>query len=153
MTQKKLQVTSLARIKEMAEGEVVSFTGWTDEPFVAKVKQVSMLGLVTQGLIPNTLMSAANQVFNGTSAKKGVDMKETTKIMDIIIGEVLVEPKLSDLTDAGVSLTDQQRMELFNYSQSGVKGLYRFRANQASLANNQSVGNVSSTTKSDSGNK
>lgn len=151
---KRLQVTSLAAIKEQANGEIIELSGWTEEPFVAKVKKVSFLGLVSEGLIPNTLLNAAAVIFNGkTNNKKDPDIKETSKVIDIVAEQVLVEPSCAQLKEIDVQLTDQQKLELFNYSQQGVKGLYRFRAEQANLTNNQSVGDVQGTSESDSGDK
>ena len=70
MMTKRLQVTSLAAIKEQANGEIIELSGWTEEPFVAKVKKVSFLGLVSEGLIPNTLLNAAAVIFNGKTNNK-----------------------------------------------------------------------------------
>lgn len=152
MAEKKLQVSSLESIKEQASGEIIELSGWTEKPFVAKVKKVSFLGLVGEGLIPNALLTAAEVIFNGkTTSKKAPDIKDTSKVIDIVARHVLVDPSYDDLAGIDVKLTDQQKLELFQYSQQGVKGLYRFRAEQANIANNQSIGNVQDSAKSDSG--
>ena len=38
----------------------------------------------------------------------------------------LIEPTLEDINNAGLELTDEQLMAIFNYSQSGVEALKPF---------------------------
>lgn len=123
-----LKVTSLEQLKEKAAGTIVTLPGWDEEPFICRVKRVSLLGLVSKGLIPNTLLGAADKVFN--KANPDVDMKELGNLFDIMADETLVEPKLSDIKELGLELTDEQRIALFNFTQQGVKALQSFRTEQ-----------------------
>jgi hypothetical protein len=125
-----LKVTSLEQLKEKAQGTIVTLPGWDEEPFICRVKRVSLLGLVSKGLIPNTLLGAADKVFN--KANPDIDMKELGNLFDIMAGETLVEPKLSDIKELGLELTDEQRIALFNFTQQGVKALESFRTKQTS---------------------
>lgn len=136
-----LKVTSLEEIKKSASGQLIAFTGWDEKPWIAKVKRVSLLDMISEGVIPNSLLSAAEQVFAGKqSSKKPVDIKETGTVFKAVAEAVLVEPTWNDLQDAGVKVTDEQLSELFQYAQGGINGLKRFRAEQKYIANNKPVG-------------
>ncbi len=152
--QKKLKVSSLLDIKKQASGKLVEFSGWDDDiPFVARVKKVSMMNLVVEGVIPNSLLGAAEQVFNGkASSKKAPSMEETSKIFRVVAKSCLVEPSYEDLENAEIDLTDAQLVEIFNYAQLGVKGLERFRADQERVTNNNPSGKVPQDSKSNTGN-
>ncbi|UZQ49113.1 hypothetical protein [Clostridium kluyveri] len=152
-----LEVSSLEEIRQNASGEIIELSGWNSKPFYAKVKRVSLLDLVSEGIIPNSLLAAAEQVFQVKGAKKNnteeLNFKENAKIFDIIAKTVLVEPTYEDLLSIDVKLTDNQRMELFYYAQSGVKGLERFRAEQERLENSGLVGKIPQTAERDNTSK
>lgn len=124
-----LKVTSLEQLKQMAECDVIELPRFkADIPFVVKVKRVSLLNLVRKGIIPNKLLSAAEELFYGKSSNKGnVDMKTLTDVMFIMAENTLVEPSIKDLEEVGLELTDEQLVALFNYSQKGVEELESFR--------------------------
>ena len=48
----------------------------------------------------------------------------------------MVEPKLSDLTEAGVELTEEQFGLIWGYANKGVQALAAFRANAGNSAGN-----------------
>ncbi|MBU3208521.1 esterase [Clostridium algidicarnis] len=97
-------------------------------PFNVKVKRVSLLNLVRKGIIPNKLLSAAEELFYGESSNKGnVDMKTLTDVMFIMAENTLVEPSIKDLEGVGLELTDEQIVALFNYSQKGIEEIESFR--------------------------
>ena len=119
-------VTSLEEIKRLANGEEVELTGWNDEPFVCKLKRVSMMNLVVKGNIPNPLLPAVSALFDGKKEEiEKISAKQMSDIIDIFCRSVLVEPKFEEVEDY---LTDQQRTEIFNYSQGGLKRLEKFRS-------------------------
>ncbi len=129
-----LKVTSLEELKEIAKGEIVSIPGFTsDKPFIIRVKRPSLLGLIQQGVIPNTLLGAANELFYGKKSNKSgnndTDMAELTKVMTIMAESALLEPTPDDLKEVGLSLTDEQIVSLFNYTQKGLDGIAKFPAN------------------------
>ncbi|GIM29826.1 hypothetical protein CPJCM30710_24920 [Clostridium polyendosporum] len=130
-----LQVTSLDELKEVAKGTIVTLPGWNEKPFVCRVKRVSLLGLVSKGAIPNALLGAADKVFNKPNAD--VDIKELGKLFDIFAEETLIEPKLKDIKELSLELTDEQKLVLFNFTQQGLKALEQFRTEQTGVKDNK----------------
>ena len=49
------------------------------------------------------------------------------EVLDIIAEASFVEPTYAELKEAGVQLTDEQLIFVFNYSQAGVSYLESFR--------------------------
>lgn len=123
-----MEVTSLEELKQIAQGEVIPLPGFVvDKQFCARVKRVSLLGLVQKGVIPNSLLSAANELFYGkNSNNKNVDMKEISNVMIIMAESTLVEPSVDQLKEIDLSLTDEQIVALFNYTQKGLKAIEKF---------------------------
>ena len=88
-----------------------------------------MMALAKSGKIPNSLLNTANSLFMGKgmgSNNEGA-LKEVLSIVDILCDAAFVEPTYSQLKEAGVELTDEQYMAVFNYTQQGVKALEPFR--------------------------
>ena len=52
---------------------------------------------------------------------------EIFDVIDVIAEEVFVEPTYNEIKEAGIELTDEQYMFIFNYCQTGVKNLENFR--------------------------
>jgi hypothetical protein len=126
-----MNATSFEELKEMARGEVIPLTGFiANKPFNVRVKRVSILGLVQNGTIPNTLLGAANELFYGKNSNKSsgkdADMKELAKIMTLMAESALLEPTADQLKELSLELTDQQVVELFNYTQKGLEGIAKF---------------------------
>ncbi|PRR77694.1 hypothetical protein CLLI_22580 [Clostridium liquoris] len=124
-----LKVTNIEDLKRMAEYEIIELPRFKKEiPFNAKVKRVSLLNLVRKGVIPNKLLSAAEELFYGKQASEGkVDLAQLTNVMFIMAENALVEPSIKDLEDVGLELTDEQLVALFNYTQEGTSDLESFR--------------------------
>lgn len=127
-----MSITSLSDLQSYSRGTVVRFPDFAEgQPFVARVKRPSMLVLAKMGKIPNTLLSSAAQLF--TKGGSGMDMKNEKTLADIysiceiIARASLVQPTYDEILDSGISLSDDQIMAIFNYSQSGVKALETFR--------------------------
>ena len=130
MKQKILPITPLESLQEYARGAIVQLPSFSeDQPFVARLRRPSMMALAKSGKIPNSLLSTANSLFMG----KGMDsnneaaLKEVLSSVDILCDAAFVEPTYSQLKEAGVELTDEQYMAVFNYTQQGVKALEPFR--------------------------
>jgi hypothetical protein len=125
---------SAKQIRELAVKDV-SIVGFdAEEPIVIKLKTLSLLGLVSSGKIPNLLLSTALTMFEGTDSKKkkdtpddGTEMTDMGKLIDIICENSMVEPKFEEIADI---ITDAQKMEIFYYTQGGVKALESFRTEQ-----------------------
>lgn len=127
-----MQVTTIGQLQTYSKGKVVRLPDFAEgQPFVARVRRPSMLVLAKQGKIPNSLLSTANELFVGGGS--GVDIENEKLLQDmydvcmIVCDACLIEPTLQDIEDAGLTLSDDQIMALFNYAQQGVKALEPFR--------------------------
>lgn len=131
-----MAVTSIEDLKKIAEGQEVELIGWGEEPFVCKLKRPSMLGLVANGDIPNPLLNAAYILFNGAKSTEDViNMKEQKELLTIMAKAAMVEPTYDDLEKIGLELTDSQLLEIYNYTQIGIKALTSFRTKQKYIKN------------------
>lgn len=126
------KVTSLDELKDFALGEVVELPPFVEgKKFFARVRKPSMLALIKQKQIPNSLLSAAEELFFGKNEKVAdidMDMEKLSEVMCIMAHSALIEPSVKDLESLNLELTDMQIIDLFNYTQEGVKGLESFRA-------------------------
>lgn len=126
-----LTITPIDDLVKASQGTLVELPPFTEGvPFVACLKRPSMLALVRAGKIPNALLSTANELF----AKGGFDtddeqaMSNLFGVLDSICEACFVEPSYSQLKEAGITLTDDQLMFVFNYTQRGVTALGGFRS-------------------------
>ncbi len=127
-----MNITTLADLQSYATGTVVRFPDFAEgQPFVARVRRPSMLVLAKQGKIPNTLLTAAGELFSKGGAGMDADnenmLSDVYDIMNIVCEASLIQPTMKDIEDAGLSLSDDQLMAIFNYTQNGVKALESFR--------------------------
>lgn len=129
---KQNKITNITELKQYAKGSVVELPPFAeDQPFIARVKRPSLLGMVKSGKIPNSLISKTNELFSNSQEVFNPDddkmMSDMYDIMELIVRETLVEPTYEQIKEAGLELTDDQIMYLFNYGQQGVKALETFR--------------------------
>lgn len=127
-----MQTTSLFDLQNYSKGVLVRFPDFAEgQPFVARVRRPSMLVLAKQGKIPNALLMSANALFSkGGSALDNDDddmLSDIYGIIEIICESALKEPTYQQIKDAGLELSDDQLMAIFNYTQTGVKALESFR--------------------------
>lgn len=127
-----MKVTTIADLHMYGQGKVVRFPDFAEgQPFVARVRRPSMLVLAKQGKIPNTLLAAAGELFTkgggGMDADNADMLGQVYDICKIICSAALLEPTMEDIETAGMELSDDQMMAIFNYTQSGVKALESFR--------------------------
>lgn len=122
-------VTSLSDLQRYALGELVELPGFVaNEPFRVRLRRPSLMVLAKSGKIPNSLLSAANQLFTGKeNSSDPVDFSETTRVMELICEASMVDPTYSQLQEVGLDLTDQQMVAIFGYSQRGLEALSSFR--------------------------
>lgn len=127
-----LVVTTLENLKEYASGQIVELPPFAEgQPFVARMKRPSILGLVEQNKIPNILLSTAESLFMGTkvtSEDRDSILQNTLSVIKILAEESFVQPTFQEIKEAGVELTDDQLMFVFNYAQQGPKALQNFRS-------------------------
>lgn len=124
------KVTSIAELQEYARGTLVQLPSFGEgQPFFARLKRPSLLALTKAGKIPNALIRTANELFNGKglNEKKDSAMADVLGVLDVLAEACFVEPSYDDIRKAGIELTDEQMMAVFNYCQRGVKALEPFR--------------------------
>lgn len=127
------KITSLATLKTYAEGDIVELPPFAeDKPFVARLCRPSLMALVKEGKIPNTLLVRANELFSsGVSGAFDEENSEALSqlfdLMDTICAASFMEPTYDEIKKSGVKLTDEQLMFVYNYSQAGVRALESFR--------------------------
>lgn len=130
-TAKTEQITSLEQLKQYANGNIVRLPDFAEgQPFVAKLKRPSILGMAKQGKIPNSLLVKTNELFvqsGSLDTEENSMMQEIYDVIDLIASETFVEPTYNEIKSTGIELTDEQMMFIFNYSQQGVKALESFR--------------------------
>lgn len=126
----KLTVTDLSSLQRYAEGNIVELPEFGEgQPFVARMTRASMMMLASEGKIPNSLLSTANELFaEGTGDVDDEDLlRNMYGVMQTIAEASLIEPSYQDIVNAGLRLTDEQLVAIFSYSQKGVNALSSFR--------------------------
>lgn len=127
-----MNITSITDLHKYASGTIVRFPDFAEgQPFVARVRRPSMLVLAKSGKIPNALLTTAGELFAKGGASLDVDDKNMlSNFYDtcrIICEAALIQPTLADIESAGLYLSDDQLMAIFNYTQTGVRALESFR--------------------------
>lgn len=125
-----LNITSIADLQSYAGGSVIELPPFAQgQPFVARLRRPSLLMLMKNGKIPNTLLAKATQLFDGNTEEifeNDNSMSEVFDVMEILCEASFVEPTYKEIKDAGVELTDDQLMFVFNYSQQGINAITPF---------------------------
>lgn len=127
-----MSITTLADLQSYAAGTIVRFPDFAEgQPFVARVRRPSMLVLAKQGKIPNTLLTAAGELFSKGGSGMDIDndnmLSDIYGICEVIARASLIQPTYDEIQQAGMELSDNQIMAIFNYTQNGVKALESFR--------------------------
>lgn len=126
-----MKITSIKDLREYAKGAVVELPEFAEgQPFVARLKRPSIMDMARSGKIPNALLVRANELFTnsaGLNPNEENMMSELMDVMESIAAESFVEPTYQEIKESGITLTDQQLMAVFNYTQNGVKALENFR--------------------------
>lgn len=132
----KLQVTSLAEVRDRA-CQVVALPGWEPgETFNVRIRRASLLSLVQSGTIPNQLLPIVYRIinsggeFNPLTDTEPDEFKQFIEMLNAICRAVLVEPTYDEVSEY---LTDVQRTAIFVYAQQGLRALDLFRGRQDAL--------------------
>lgn len=130
--EKELKVTSISELIKYKDGQIVELPPFAEgQPFVARLRRPSLMGLVKAGKIPNSLMKQATALFaKGNQSLSGMNantLSDMLDIIDIIVDEAMIEPKYSELKENGIRLGDDQLLAIFTYTQQGVDYLKQFR--------------------------
>lgn len=136
-----MKVTSLEQLNEYARGKLIKLPDFAEGmPLVAYMKRPSLLDLIAQGKIPNPLLHTASQLFSkgggGVDSTDPEQLKQLTEIFYIFCEASLVEPTYQQIKEAGLELTDEQLMFVFNYAQKGNKALEKFRSDKKDTKRN-----------------
>lgn len=128
-------ITDFSSLQAYAQGVIVRLPDFAEgQPFVARIKRPSMLVLAKSGKIPNSLLNAAGTLFaeggSGMDADNPNMLSDMYDVCKVICESALVQPTMSEIESAGLVLTDEQVMAIFNYTQVGVKALENFREEQ-----------------------
>lgn len=125
------EVTSISQLNEYAKGQLVELPSFGEgQPFFARLRRPSMLALAKSGKIPNSLLATANRMFDSSLDTKNENMlKDFYTVIETILEAAFVEPTYQEIKDAGVQLSDDQMIFVFNYTQQGVRALDQFRPN------------------------
>lgn len=143
---KEYKVTSIEDLVRVSKGTLVELPPFAEgEPFIARLKRPSMLALIRANKIPNALIATANQLFTkGTfNAKDDNAMSNLFSVLDVICEACFVEPTYQQIKGAGIELTDDQLIFVFNYTQKGVTALDSFRSQLPNTGVNPYVAAVS----------
>jgi hypothetical protein len=128
---KVMKVTTIEQLKEYSKGTIVELPKFADgQPFYARLKRPSLMNMVKCGKIPNSLLVRANELFvsdGGFDVDDEGMLTQMFDILDVIADSTFCEPTYKEIKDAGIELTDEQLIFLFNYSQKGIDSLGSFR--------------------------
>ena len=127
-----MQITSFADLQQYASGTIIRLPDFGEgQPFVARLRRPSMLVLAKQGKIPNSLLATASELFSkgggGLDADNENMLGDMHDIMHVICEAALIQPTAQEIENAGMELSDDQLMAIFNYTQTGVRALESFR--------------------------
>lgn len=122
MEQKVTSIEEIIKVKKSFEGEIVELPEFDNgTPLKAKLKRLSLLALCRDGIIPNLLLAAAQEIYEG---RQRADIKKYAEVLDIICNMSMIEPVFDDVKEV---LTDTQKVAILTYAQHGVAGLTSFR--------------------------
>lgn len=143
----KLQVTKLDELRGYARGQLVELPPFAQgQPMVVRLTRPSLLVMVKEGRIPNSLLKTANKLFMSTGDFNTEDnslLNDMYGVMEEICKASMVEPTYDEVLSTGLRLTDDQMMAIFNYSQQGVKALQSFRKKSGNTGSDRAGKGVS----------
>lgn len=129
------QVTSIEEFKNLSQ-PLVDIVGFEPGQYLTvRLKRISLMVLCKTGKIPNSLLQKSTELFTGKKDKVDEskilenisELEGINQIIDTVCEAAMVEPKFEDVKDY---LTDEQKTEIFQWTQGGIKSLESFRAEQ-----------------------
>ena len=117
---------------QRAKAEEVLIRDWDGNGLMrVKLRRLGLTEMVVKGWIPNPLIGAVAKLFQANPTELAqLDQKTTSEAMHTLASRALVEPTMEQLEAEGVSLTDDQYMEIYAWVLGGVTGLARFRGSK-----------------------
>lgn len=132
-----LKETTLEELKQIAEGEVVSVTGFVpNQPFNVRLKRLVLENFISDagGNIPNKLIDKAEEIFENAELNargdKKLSKKEMKEILDLethLLKAIMVNPTYDQVEENGLKLSTLQRQEILIYGFYNVDKLEPFR--------------------------
>lgn len=131
LLEKHNKVTTIYDLQEYSRGQIVKLPDFAEgQPFVARMRRPSLLVMAKKGKIPNKLLATATDLFNGGdshNANTDSILSDTYDVCEAIAEAALVEPTMEEIKNAGLELSDNQLIAIFNYAQRGIEALNNFR--------------------------
>lgn len=132
---------------------VIPIPGFDEgETFEIKVKKLSIVGLMSSGKIPNSLMKVVKDAFEGIKSSNSAEDGESAvmdkageigKLLDIVCREAMLEPTFDDVKDV---MNDAQKLAVFEFTQGGVEEVRPFPGVAGDTGHTSDVENVPSQT-------
>ena len=107
--------------------QTVTIPGWCGDGVEVELCRPSLLALAAAGAIANPLLKTARRIFYSGISPDGGDLAEEGRVLIEIAKAALVKPSFDELKAAGVTLTDEQLVAIFQFTELGAKALARFR--------------------------
>lgn len=130
---------------------VIPIPGFDEgETFEIKVKKLSIVGLMSSGKIPNSLMKVVKDAFEGIKSSNGTENSESAvmdkageigKLLDIVCKEAMLEPTFDDVKDV---MNDAQKLAVFKFTQGGVEEVRPFPGVEGDTGHTSDVEDVPS---------
>ena len=131
------QVTSIEEFRNQSQ-PLVDIIGYEPGEYITvRLRRISLMSLVKTGKIPNALLKKATELFTGTKKDGKPDEAQIlsnigeldgiNEIIDTVCDAAMIEPRFNDVKDF---LTDDQKTEIFQWTQGGIKALESFRTEQ-----------------------
>ena len=114
-------------LESIKTSETVSLPGWCGDVVEVELRRPSILALAAAGAIPNPLMKTARKLFYSGISPDAGDLAEEGRVLVEVARAAMVKPSFDELEAAGIELTDEQLIAIFQYTQLGAKALDRFR--------------------------
>ena len=115
---------SVASVKT---SQIVRIPGWCGDTVEVELCRPSVLALAAAGAITNPLLKTARRIFYAGISPDGGDLAEEGRVLLEIAKAAMVSPVFDELEAAGIQLTDEQLIAIFQFTQLGAKALDRFR--------------------------
>lgn len=131
------QITSIEEFRSQSQ-PLVDIAGFEPGQYITiRLRRISLMTLCKSGKIPNSLLQKSTELFTGTKGNGKPDeakvlenigeLNGINQIIDTVCEAAMIEPKFEDVKEY---LTDEQKTEIFQWTQGGVKALESFRAEQ-----------------------
>ena len=114
-------------VDSIKTSQVVTLPGWCGEDWECELQRPSILSLAAKGAIANPLLKTARRLFYSGISPDASDLAEEGRVLLEVARAAMVKPSFDQLENAGIELTDEQLVAVFQFTQLGAKSLDRFR--------------------------